>query len=179
MAKNSQNIRIGAAEIFVNDGSGEVSIGHTLGGVDFMVDRELTKLTVDQYGSAALDYALNGNMLKFVVRLAEITKENLARALPEGKFSEGTGGDSKIGIGRDSGYMLSQDAVEMRLHPVNLPDSNRNEDIYIWKAVSVETVQLDYRVDDQRVLEVTFEALIDESQPEGFLQGRIGDNTIS
>jgi hypothetical protein len=175
---NTENIRIGDVEVYVNDGSGERHLGHTLGGVDFSFERETTDLTVDQYGSTPVNVALTGNNLTVVVRLAEITNENIALAIPEGIFSEGSN-DSKVGLGRDAGFLLGDEAVAVRLHPRNKDEDDRDEDIYLWKAVSSEPVELAYRVDEQRVLETTLRALIDESQPEGQRLGRVGDADIS
>ncbi len=173
MAKNAQNIKIGECDVYY----GIHIIGHTKGGVEFSFEREFEDLTVDQYGSMALDKALTGQKLTIKVYIAEVTRENFARAIPEGRFDEGSGTDEKLGLGRDSGYLLSQDAVELRLHPRN--ESDNNNDIYIWKAVSVETVETAYKIDEQRILEVTFEALVDESRVDGYRLGRIGDDLIS
>lgn len=173
MAKNAQNIKIGECDVFYN---GEV-IGHTKGGVEFSFEREFEDLTVDQYGSMALDKALTGEKLQVKVFIAEPTKENLAYSIPEGRYDYNGEEDNKLGLGRDAGYLLSQDAVELRLHPRNETDTNN--DIYIWKAVSVEAVELAYKVDEQRILEVTFEALVDETRIDGYRLGRIGDDLIS
>jgi len=173
MAKNVANIKIGECDVFYN---GEV-IGHTKGGVEFSFEREFEDLTVDQYGSMALDKALTGQKLTVKVYIAEPTKANFSKAIPEGRYDYNGITDNKLGLGRDSGYLLSTKAVEMRLHPRN--ESDTNNDIYIWKAVSVETVETAYKIDEQRILEVTFEALVDESRVDGYRLGRIGDDLIS
>lgn len=176
---NSANIRIGQRQIFIDYGAGEVDLGHTKGGVEFTFEREFEDLTVDQYGTSPLDMALQGNNLLAKVFLAEITRTNISRAITEGRFDEGGAGDSKLGLGRDAGYLLSQDAGLLRLHPVSKSASDKSEDIYIWKAVSSEPVELPFKVDEQTILEVTFRALVDESQIDGYRLGRIGDPDIS
>lgn len=175
MAKEAANLKIGDCDVYY----GEILLGYTKGGVDFRLERDLTELTVDEYGTAALELALSGDNLMIVVRLAEITTKNLSIAMPEGLYAQGTNNDAKIGIGRSTGYLLAQTALQLRLHPRNKGFNERNDDIYIWKAVSSEPVEMDYRVDEQRVLEITFRALVDESQPDGQKLGRIGDATIS
>jgi len=183
---NSANIRIGECEVWETaysaPGSGITGgrlLGHTLGGVKFMVNREFVDLTVDQYGTAALDMALQGNDIRFEVNYAEPVTEYLARAIPEGRYDVGTGTDSKLGIGRDSGFLLSTTAKQLVFHPRQNPSSNQNEDIYIFKAVSVDSVELEFARDKQRVLKVTYRGLVDESQPDGSRLGRIGNTLIS
>lgn len=180
MAANAANVRIGEVEVYLDylDGNGERHLGHTLGGAEFTFEREFTDLTVDQYGTSPVDMALNGNNLLIKVMLAEITAQNIGDAIPEGVYAA-SGSDGKVSLGRSSGYLLSNKDGQLRLHPRRNASNNYNEDIYIWRAVSVETVELAYKVDEQRVLEITFRALVDETQPEGRLLGQVGDNAIS
>ena len=179
MSKDAANIRIGECDVYLDDGSGEVLTGHTKGGVQFMFERELVDLTVDQYGeNTPVDIALNGNDLKIKYTLAEPVTSKLKDAIPEGDYAE-SGSDSKLNLGRDAGYLLSDAAQLMRLHPRKNAASNNNEDIYIWKAVSVENIELDYSPGEQRLLEITMRALVDEDQPEGARLGRVGDFDIS
>lgn len=180
MGKNASNIKIGDVDVYFdkNDGNGERDLGHTKGGVTFIVEREFADLMADKYGSMSVDKALTGQKLKVKAMLAEATTENLSVAVAEGEFAE-NGTDSKLGIGRDSGFLLSSVAGQLRLHPRKNAPSDRNEDIYLWKAVSVEAIELPYKIDEQRVLEITFEALVDESHEDGERLGRVGDAAIS
>lgn len=179
------NLRVGDMEVYAdkNDGAGERNLGFTNGGVDFQFERMFVDMMADEYGDALLDKVLSGNKLTIKTVLAEVTNQNIALAIPEGQFdSRSTGGsivDSKVGLGRRTGYSLRSNAVTLRLHPRNLAPSNRDQDIYIWKAVSVETVEIPYKRDEQTLLEITFEALVDDTQPNGQLLGRVGDAAIS
>lgn len=69
-------------------------------------------------------------------------------------------------------------AVPVRLHPVGLEDDDDSKDIFIHLATAKESVELGYNNDDQRLLEITFEALPDEDQP-GQNLGRIGPAVVS
>lgn len=185
MAKNSANIRIGECEIWENaysaPGSGIAGgtlIGHTLGGVEFSFEREFTDLTVDQYNNMPLDMALTGQNLTVKVTFAEVTTPYVQKANPEGRY-DSTASDQKLGFGRDAGFLLSTVAKQLVFHPRNLPSTNQEEDIYIFKAVSSEAVAMSYKIDEQRVLEVTYRALVDETQPDGMRLGRIGNLLIS
>jgi hypothetical protein len=110
--------------------------------------------------------------------LAQPSNINLAYAIPEG-LSAHAGTDSKAGFGTKAGKLLSTLAGQLRLHPRANTPSNHNEDVYIWKAVSSEPVALAYKIDDQRAIEITFEGLVDTTQPDGQLLGRVGDADIS
>lgn len=177
---NISNVKIGDVEVYIDysDGNGEQYLGHTKGGVIFTFEREFEELTVDQYGSAPVEMALTGQNLMIKAYLAEVTNENVSHAAPEGTFA-GTGSNSKVGFGKDAGYLMSNSAVALRLHPKSELPSARNSDVYLHRAVSVENVELPFKIDEQRILEVTWKALVDEDQPDGQRLGRIGDPDVS
>lgn len=171
---NIQNVRIGDCDVFLN----EVHLGHTKGGVEFTFEREFEDLTVDKYGNMPVDMALTGQNLMIKAFLAEITNDILNQVVPEGGYALGSA-DDKLGLGRDSGYLLRQDAQPLRLHPRKNAATDYSEDVYIWKAVSVENVEMGYKIDEQRIIETTFRALVDETQPNGSRLGQIGPSAIS
>lgn len=171
---NIANVRIGDCDVFLD----EVHLGHTKGGVEFTFEREFEDLTVDKYGNMPLDMALTGQNLLIKAFLAEITNDVLNVAIPEGAYALGSE-DDKLGLGRDSGYLLRNDAKPLRLHPRSRAADDHSEDVYIWQAVSVENVEMGYKVDEQRIIETTFRALVDETQPDGSRLGRIGAADIS
>lgn len=173
MARDIENVEIGDVQIFADT----VDIGHTLGGATFTFEKEFADLKVDQY-SSPVDYALTGEKLMIKVTLAEPTVENIGRGISQGNFSSGSTAD-KLELGTDTGYLLSQDAVELRLHPRANAIGDLSKDIYIWRAVVKENIELSYTVEDQRVLELTFEALPDEAQIDGARLGRVGPAIIS
>lgn len=171
---NIANVRIGDCDVFF----GGVHLGHTKGGVEFTFEREFEDLTVDKYGNMPVDMALTGQNLTIKAFLAEITNDVMNVAIPEGNYALGSV-DDKLGMGRDSGYLLRQDAQTLRLHPRNKAANDYSEDVNIWKAASVENVELAYKIDEQRIIETTFRAFVDESKPDGSRLGQIGPDTIS
>lgn len=175
MSQNTNNLRIGGYEAFFK----EVSLGHTKGGSTLTIERKFTEMMVDKYGEMPIDKVLVGERAIVKVILAEPVKAILAKVLPEASYAI-NGTDDKLGIGRTAGYKLSTGAGLLRLHPVRLAGSDRSEDIYLFLAASSgESVELPFKVDEQTVFESTFEALVDETQPEGQVLGRIGDPDIS
>lgn len=171
---NIQNVRIGDCDLFLD----EIHLGHTKGGVDFKFERSFEDLTVDKFGETPLDMALTGQNLTVEANLAEITNDVMNVAVPEGKYAIGSR-DDNLGLGTDAGYLLRTDAKPLRLHPRNKPANNFDEDIYVWLAVSSEPLELGFKIDEQRVVKVTFRALVDETQPDGQRLGRIGAAAIS
>lgn len=168
------NVRIGACSVLW----GGVSLGHTKDGAEFQFERSFEDLMVDQYGETAVDKALTGQNLTVKVYLAEPNTSNLHVALPEQGHASGANGE-RVGLGADAGATLRQFARELVLHPLNRAASDDSEDIHIYLAVSMETVALNYKVDEQRVIEVTFQALVDETYGSGRRLGHIGPANIS
>lgn len=174
MPQSTQNVRIGIVEAFLN----EVSLGHTLGATEFEFGREVTRLKVDKYGTSTVDVIIVGHEVKLKLMLAEMVESILTKLIPEGAYTI-VGSDDKLGFGRTAGTSLKQYARLLRLHPVRNIASDRSEDIYIHLAVHTGNVKLPYAVDTQSVIEANFEGLIDETQPDGTLLGRIGDQDVS
>lgn len=140
---NLANFRIGACGVT----HGGVSLGHTKDGAEFQFKRDFEDLTCDQHGETAIDKALKGQELTVKVYLAEPNTANLHVALPEQGHASGVSGE-RVGLGVDAGATLRQYAKELVLHPLKNAASDDSEDIHIYKAVSVETVGLNYKIDD-------------------------------
>lgn len=165
---NTANIAIGACQITYKG----VDLGHTLDGVEFTLEREFVDLVVDMYGSTPVDKALTGQKVKVKFKLAEITGSNLGVAVPEGSNT----GNDQMTFGNEAGYLLSQDAGLLQIRPLkNVEDAIDDDDILIYKAISTETLTMNYKVDEQRVIEVTMEGLVDTTlDMDGELLGKFG-----
>jgi hypothetical protein len=169
-----ENIRMGACGVIFDN----VSLGHTKDGAEFQFERSFEDLMVDQYGETAVDKALTGQKLTVKVFLAEPSVANLHVAMPEQGHASGGNGE-RVGLGVDAGALLRQYAKELVLHPLKNAANDDSEDIHIYKAVSVETVPMNYKVNEQRIIEVTFQALVDETYGNGRRLGHIGPANIS
>ena len=147
---NISNVRIGVCSVKF----GGVDLGHTKDGVEFHFERDFEDLTVDQYGSTPIDKALTGQNLTVVLSLAEPTLDNLNVAIPEGSHAQAGSGATlkeRLSLGADAGYLLRQDAKPLILHPIKNASTDDSEDITIYQAVSIDEVELDYKIDDQRM----------------------------
>ncbi len=147
MAKNAGNLNIGDCDVYF----GGSVVGYLKGAIKWTVDRKFTDLTADEFGTTPLDMALTGQDMMIQFTMAEITTANLSIATPENRYDPGSGGDSKMGIGKSSGFLLSTVAKELQLHPrrygainIGAQTGNMENDIFIWKAVPSEKLELDF-----------------------------------
>lgn len=155
-----------------------VVLGHTLDGVTFSYEREFTDVMVDQYGNTPIDKVLTGQNLQITFQMAEADWVNWNAAIPETSSEDGSTGD-RTDLGADAGYSLRTDAGLMVVHPNRLAPSDLTEDINVYKAVSTENIEVVLKNDEQKVIEVTFTALVDETYGNGRRLGHIGPAAIS
>ena len=171
---NIVNTRIGVCSVEFDD----KDLGHTKGGVELSYEPTVADIGVDQYGTSPVDLALVGENLTIKLALAEATVENLSKGITAGEFETGTEGE-RLEIGANSGKMFAALAKELVLHPTRLDAADESEDVVIYKAVVTEAVVASYTIDEQRVFEVTFRALIDETKSVGNRLGHVGVPSIS
>lgn len=162
------NVKLGVCNVTFND----VALGHTKGGVTVSYEPTYHDVAVDAYGETVVDKRLLGERLSATVPLAEATLANLQVAIPEGTTS-----GSKLTIGSSVGDSLADEAKELVLHPVENASDNLDDDVVFHTAVVASTVELPYQNDGERIIEVEFVALLDESKSDGNYLGFIGDST--
>lgn len=175
MAGTAANIRVGACQITFNS----VDLGHTLGGVKIKYNPKYTELNVDQYGKTRLDMALLSEMFEVDVPLAEVVYQSWKYSMPVATATAGTGTAGKIVTGANAGALLSASAFALTLHPLAKSAGDTGEDITVFKAVVFDIGDVEYSPDKQRVINVQFTGLIDETQPVGQRLFRIGPANVS
>jgi hypothetical protein len=158
---------------------GGADLGHTVDGAEINIEREFAEVKCDLYGNTPVDYVLSGQKATVKLKLAEITPGILSLILPEADYDIGTA-DDHVHFGTKAGYSLRNDALELIITPQgNNTDGNRT--VTLFKAVSTEPISFAYKIDEQTVYEVTFNALVDDSRraTDGRLLGRVGPVAIS
>lgn len=163
------NVKVGVCDVTYNG----VDLGHTLGGVTVSYEPEYKEVTVDAYGNTPVEKYLIGERLTARVPLAEYTIANLKKAIPQAQFAGAA--DARITIGAKSGKAATDDAYELVLHPSR--EGTRVNDVVLYKAYVDSVVELAHTKEDEKVIEVTFVALVDESKSDGNYLGLIGDST--
>ena len=162
------NVKMGVCSVKF----GTTDLGHTKGGVTVTYEPEIHDITVDAYGSSPADKVIIGQKLKATVPMAESSLANLAIAIPAG-----TATATLITLGGTVGARLSESAETLVLHPVANDSDDLSEDVVIYKAIATNTIEIPFMVDAEKVIEVEFEGMIDETQTDGSMLGLIGDST--
>lgn len=156
-----------------------VDMGHTLDGIDLTAERDLTRVRVDRYGDTPIDYVLSGNRLKLQFKLAQNTWDTWNLAVPETSSYDGSAANDRSDFGADAGYSLRADAVLLVIHPLKNVATDLSEDVTIYKAVSTDNISLPMKIDEQAVVQITMEALVDESFGTGRRLGHFGPAAVS
>jgi hypothetical protein len=163
------NVALGVCSVTV-DG---VDIGHTKGGCEVTYEPNYHTVTVDKYGETPVDERLNGETLMVKVPFAEYTLSNLEKAIP---FTTRAGAaDARRLMGSSAGQKGRNKAVALVLHPIN--EGTRRFDIVLYKAFAHSAVTLNHKNDEERIIEVEFVALVDETKSDGNYLGLVGDST--
>ena len=163
------NVELGVCELTYNG----VSLGHTKGGVVFSYEPSYHDTSVDKFGETIVEKYLLGEKITVKAPLAEFTLPNLKVAMPQG--SAAGAADARLTLGASAGQLASADAKQLVLHPRS--EGTRRHDIVIHKAYVSSTIELNHAIDEEKIIEVTFEALLDETKSDGNYLGFIGDST--
>ena len=167
MAASLANVKIGICSVTYKG----VDLGHTKGSVKLSYKPTYEDVVVNTYGKSATDKVLTQEVVEVKVPLAETQVTNIAKMIPTS-----TGNTASLSkFGNEAGARLATTAGELLLHPTAV--TGTGEDVAIYKAVISGDIELEYAVDGQRVVEVTFSALIDATKTNGQLFGHFG--TIS
>lgn len=153
---------------------GGLDLGHTKGGVEVTYEPTHMDVSVDKYGETPVEQFLTGEKFTAKVPLAEFTIANLRNAIPQSTFAGAA--NSRITIGATAGQSARADAAQLVLHPIS--EGTRAFDVVMYKAYVSSTVQLNHKIDEVKVIEVTFMALLDETKSDGNYLGMIGDSTL-
>lgn len=164
------NVKLGPCSVKFNG----VDVGHTKGGVTVSYEPEYHDITVDKYGNTVAEKVLIGESLKVTVPLAESTIANMLVAIPG---AENVGSGERATIGKDAGERMSASANELVLHPLANSEADLSEDVVLHKAISAEGFEYKFATDGERMAEIVFHALLDESKSDGNRLGFIGDST--
>jgi hypothetical protein len=164
------NVKVGVCDVSFNG----TDLGHTLGGVEVTYAPVYHDVVVDKYGQTVVDKYLIGEKLTAKVPLAEKTIANLKAAMPQGQYAGAA--NARLLIGKSAGTAkASALAAQLVLHPVG--EGTRKFDIVLYKAYVASEVTISHKNDETQVIEVEFEALLDETKSDNNYLGLIGDST--
>lgn len=155
-----------------------VNLGHTLDGITFAAERSFADVKVDKYGDTPIDQILVGTKVTVKFKLAQTGFPQLDVSMPETSSYDGAGTLDRVDLGGDTGFSLRTQAFPLVIHPIK-NTGDVSEDITIYKAVSVENIEIPYKIDEQQVVEITMLGLVDESYGVGRRIGHIGAANVS
>lgn len=163
------NVKVGVCTVTYNN----IDLGHTKGGVEVSYEPVYKDVSVDKYGETVVEKYLMGEKFTAKVPLAEYTIANLRNAMPNATFAGAA--NRRITLGKSAGQAAKAIAYQLVLHPQN--EGTRAFDIVMHKAFVSSTIVLNHKNDEEKIIEVTFEALLDETKSDGNYLGLIGDST--
>lgn len=162
-------VKVGVCTVTYNG----LDLGHTMGGVEVSYEPTYMDVTVDKYGETVVEKYLTGEKFTAKVPLAEFTIANLKNAMPQGTFAGAA--NARMTLGHSSGVAAKALSAQLVLHPQN--EGTRAFDIVIHKAYVSSQITLQHKVDEEKIIEVVFEGLLDETKSDGNYLGLIGDST--
>lgn len=161
-------VKLGVCDVVFNG----VDLGHTKGGVEVTYEPSYADITVDKFGETVVEKKLLSEKFTAKVPLAEYTIANLKASMPQGQYQGAA--NARIHLGSNSGKSALTNAAQLVLHPRN--EGTRANDVVMHKAYVANTITLSHKIDDVKVIEVEFEALLDESKSDNNYLGFIGDS---
>lgn len=164
------NVSIGACSVTFAG----VDLGHTIGGVEVSYAPTYKDIAVDKYGDTVVEKFLLGEKFTAKVKLAEFTMANVAVAIPQATNAGATGGRDMIG--HAAGRKATNATGLLVLHPLRLSASDRSQDVVMYKAYVGSTIAIPNVNNNEKVMEVVFEAILDETRTDGQYLGLIGDS---
>jgi hypothetical protein len=156
-----------------------IVLGHIVDGVELTAERDFTRVKADRFGDTPIDYVLAGNRLKVKFKLAQTEFDQWNAAVPETSSFDGAGVADRADFGADAGASLRAEAGPMVIHPLKNAPTDFSDDVTLYLAVSTDNVVMPLKIDDQRTLEVTFEALVTEAYGTGRRLGHYGPADVS
>ncbi|UNC92710.1 hypothetical protein [Candidatus Contubernalis alkaliaceticus] len=168
----SEEIRIpiGLADITIGSGSGETPLEVEVQGDAAVLTVEPMTEAVDLYTMPHFDQLLVGWNVQLKIVLESESYEQIEAALPFiNKYSAGS--DNWLEDGKL--FQRARDkALEITVHPADLPADNKTYDVTIFKAIATGTYERKYGKEVSKY-EITFQALaktLDYTEAGNFFQ---------
>ncbi len=169
MASSTNNVKLGVCSVTF----GGVDLGYTKGGVEVEVTTETFKVMIDQFGNTPIKEYITARTCVVRVPLAETTIDNLVATMP-GATKIDTDPKFRVDVVTNISADLKAIAAVLTLHPV-AAGADVNEDFTIPLAATAGAISYAYKLDEERIFNVEFNAYPDDTA--GGLLFQIGDLT--
>jgi len=167
-APNASNIVSGPAQVKLNTSE----IGHTAGSLQATITPQNRPRVVDQFGSSEVAIIHTGDQVRLTIPFAEWAAATLAEVYEPGNDQTGSGSGSSggyMGIGRSAGYVYTTQLAQI----IPRLTTEAAKLLEFWKVTPIGELSLPFSAEDDRVFETEFACLVDESQTDGELIGKI------
>lgn len=146
-------------------------IGHTSGGIGCTITPQNRARNVDEFGVGEVAYIHQGDEVRLSVPFAEWAQATLAEVYNPGnnQTALGSGSAPYMGVGRSSGYIYT--TKNARVIPRLTQDVDKR--IEMFKATPIGEISLMHNADDDRIFETEFACIVDETQTDGELIGKL------
>jgi hypothetical protein len=165
-------IQLGVCNVTFNG----VDLGATKGGVELSYKGNWHYVTADQTGTTKLKKYLIGEEASAKTNLLEKTADNLVAACAGAAQKIIDGAKTKVIFGRSPGFQAL--SYVLTLHPI-ASGASVADDVTIYKASGTAEISQGFKLDDETVIPVTFEALADPTRTDGDYLMAIGDPTAN
>ncbi|CAO3459779.1 hypothetical protein [Azospirillum argentinense] len=154
MASDTKNVKLGVCTVTFD----ETDLGYTKGGVEVEVTTETHQVTVDQFGNSPINEYVMGRTVTVTCPLAETTLENLVAIMPGATLvTDATDTTKKkVVVTNGIGASLLETAKKLILHPVGKAANDRSDDFVIPLANTAGALQFAYKLDEERIFNVSF-----------------------
>lgn len=150
---NLSNISISPCKL-IYDG---VDLGAVEGDVTVTIEQFQSPIKIAQLGNSDVDFVSNGMNLRIKARLLEVTPAQVKRLVPSSALIGSTG----VYMYNNIGDKYSNYAKQLILHPLSKNDSDKSQDILLYKAVVVSPGEIPFGNETIVGFEVEFVALPD------------------
>lgn len=105
-----------------------VEVGYTEQGIDFILRFHFVRTLFDEYGETPVELVHTGDTCEVRVKVAEWVLSNL-----QAVYAPGLLGTNYLDFGRKPGFQYSSIAKELTLHPMELPDTSKQDGMLLGK----------------------------------------------
>jgi len=179
---DATQLKIGAAKIWADNGSGPRAIGYTLDDININFGSTFHDSKTAQLGDMIVGKRLTGQNADIEFSMLETSKNNLILSLPMSTVFTGGGGGQSLGIGDDPYGSLLDHCAKMRIHPINQKgtggvddETYLDDDVTFWKCANSDPLALPLKSGEDRSYKIKLTAFPDTTKPSGMYLGIIGD----
>src|SRR5210317_863743 len=156
MASSTNNVKLGVCTIEY----GGVDLGYTKGGVEVEVATETYKVMIDQFGNTPVKEYITARTCVVRCPLAETTLDNLVAIMPGATKTGTEPAAARVDVTTNVSADLKAIAAELKLHPV-AAGADLNDDFTVPLAATGGSLQYAYKLDEERIYNVEFNAYPD------------------